>query len=81
MMSSKLLKKNLQFISRLPWKARPALEESMMVLRQCAMVIIAEPLKFAHMALWMNASVSPSTLAVASSSTSTFCLDNAVYVL
>ena len=58
-----------------------ALEESMMVLSRCAMVMMVEPLKFARMAFWMNASVSPSTLAVASSSTSTFGLDYAAYVL
>ena len=46
----------------------------MMVLRRCAMVMMVEPLKFCRMALWMKASVSPSTLAVASSSTSTLGL-------
>ena len=55
--------------------------ESMMVVRQCAMVIMVEPLKFARMTRWMNASISPFTLAVASSSSSTFSLDNAIYVL
>ena len=53
---------------------RSTLEESMMVLRRWAMVMMVEPLKFCRMALWMKASVSPSTLAVASSSTSTLGL-------
>ena len=38
------------------------------------MVMIVDPVKFCRMALWMNASVSPSTLAVASSRTSTLGL-------
>ena len=50
------------------------LEESMMVLRRWAMVMMVEPAKLVRMAFWMNASVSPSTLAVASSSTSTLGL-------
>ncbi len=45
-----------------------------MVLRRCAMVMMVDPLKLARMAFWMKASVSPSTLAVASSSTSTLGL-------
>lgn len=48
--------------------------ESMMVLRRCAMVRMVLSAKLLRMAAWMKASVSPSTLAVASSSTSTLGL-------
>ena len=44
---------------------------SRMVLILCAMVSVVADLKLARMVRWMRASVSPSTLAVASSATST----------